>query len=112
MKVYAYKNCSTCQKAIKYLDARGAKYELLPIVEQPPTLDELRKMAGYVGGFKRLFNTSGQLYRELKIAERELEEASALALLAEHGKLVKRPFLLTEKGGTVGFKPEEWDRLL
>jgi arsenate reductase len=110
MKVYAYKNCSTCQKALRYLEGRS--YELLPIVEQPPTLEELRRMAGYVGGFRKLFNTSGVLYRELGIANRDLSEQEALQLLAANGKLVKRPFLLTSDGGAVGFRPEVWDQVI
>lgn len=42
LKVYAYKNCSTCQKALRFLEGRS--YELLPIVEQPPSLDELQRI--------------------------------------------------------------------
>lgn len=119
IKVYEYKACSTCQKARKYLDAKGTRYELIPIVEQPPTLTELKKMLVYLkdagGSIKSLFNTSGVQYRELAIAEKlkaGLSESAALALLAENGKLIKRPFLLTEKSGTVGFKEEVWQRLL
>ena len=110
MKVYAYKNCSTCQKALKFLD--GRTFELLPIVEQPPSLAELRLMSGYVGGFRKLFNTSGVQYRELGLANRELTEEEALHLLAGNGKLIKRPFLLTSRGGAVGFRPEAWQRLV
>lgn len=110
MKVYAYKNCSTCQKALRFLEGRD--FELVPIVEQPPSLEELRRMAGYVGGFRKLFNTSGVQYRELGIAARDLSEQEALELLASNGKLVKRPFLLTSNGGAVGFRPEVWDELI
>ena len=110
MKVYAYKNCSTCQKALRYLN--GRTFELLPIVEQPPTLEELRRMAGYLGGVRKLFNTSGVQYRELGIASRNLSDEEALELLASNGKLVKRPFLLTSDGGAVGFRPEVWDQVI
>ncbi|MBN9417300.1 MAG: Spx/MgsR family RNA polymerase-binding regulatory protein [Candidatus Eremiobacteraeota bacterium] len=110
MKVYAYKNCSSCQKALRYLE--GRTYELLPIVEQPPTVEELRRMAGYLGGVRKLFNTSGVQYRELGIAGRNLSDEEALELLASNGKLVKRPFLLTSDGGAVGFRPEVWDQVI
>jgi len=36
----------------------------------------------------------------------------AIALLAQHGKLIKRPFLLSNHGGAVGFKEAEWQALL
>ena len=111
MRVYAYKNCSTCQKALKYLESRGVAYELLPIVEQPPSLEELRRMVGYVG-LGKMFNTSGQVYRELGLSGRNLSEPESLDLLASNGKLVKRPFVLGENWGAVGFKQEVWDQFL
>jgi len=119
IKVYEYKNCSTCQKAMKYLDTKGVKYERLPIVDQPPTVGELKIMLDHLknagGSIKNLFNTSGVQYRELKISDKlkaGLSESEALKLLAGNGKLIKRPFLLTTKNGTVGFKPEIWTQLL
>jgi arsenate reductase len=119
VKVYEYKNCSTCQKALKFLDAQGVKYERLPIVDRPPSPTELKQMLAYLkqmgGSFKNLFNTSGQQYRELKIGDRikaGMTEAEAIDLLARNGKLIKRPFLLTGKNGRVGFKIDEWKKIL
>ncbi|MBX3020779.1 MAG: arsenate reductase family protein [Bdellovibrionales bacterium] len=119
IKVYEYKNCSTCQKALKFLDAKKVKYERLPIVDQPPTLTELKRMLEWLKAdgltFKNLFNTSGQMYRELGVSEKlkaGMTEAEALKLLAAHGKLIKRPFVLSDKGGTVGFKADVWSKLL
>jgi arsenate reductase len=118
-KFYEYKNCSTCQKAAKFLDAKKAKYERIPIVEQPPSQSELWRMLGHLkeagGSFKNLFNTSGQQYRELGIAEKikaGMSEEEAVKLLAKNGKLIKRPFFLTGKSGTVGFKPDIWEKLI
>lgn len=115
VKVYAYKNCSTCQKALKFLHERGLPAQVVPIVEQPPSLEELTWMAEQVGSVRKLFNTSGAAYRELNMGERwqsGLSDSEALQLLAQNGKLVKRPFLVTESGGVVGFRVEEWQRLL
>lgn len=119
LKIYSYKNCSTCQKAIKYLNAAGHKYQELPIVDTPPSLAELNQMLTYLnaqgGSFKNLFNTSGALYRELQVAEKlkaGLSETQALELLSQNGKLIKRPFLLTDCNGTVGFKEETWNQIL
>ncbi len=114
-KVYEYAKCSTCKKALDYLDRKKIKYSKLPIADQPPTETELREMLGYLGGnIKKLFNTSGIQYRELGMSEKlkTLSEAEALRLLSKNGKLVKRPFLLGDGKGTVGFKEDEWARLL
>jgi arsenate reductase (glutaredoxin) len=113
-RVYEYERCSTCKKALKWLDERGVAFERVPIVEQPPTLKELERMLQLQGGdVKRLFNTSGQLYRELGVSAKlpGMSTGEALKLLAGHGKLVKRPFVLTEEGGAVGFKEPEWKAL-
>ena len=113
IRVYEYLNCSTCKNALRFLEKRGVEFESIPIVDQPPTLIELKRMLGYLDGeLRRLFNTSGQLYREMKIREKlpKLSETEALKLLATHGKLIKRPFLLTANSGIVGFKEAEWDK--
>lgn len=119
IRVYEYKNCSTCQKALKFLDSKKIAYEARPIVDQPPAMTELKQMLKYLkdsgGTFKNLFNTSGLQYRELKIGDKikaGMTEAQALELLAKNGKLIKRPFLLTDSNGTVGFKEEVWSKLL
>lgn len=119
LKVYEYKNCSTCQKALKFLDSKHIKYDRVPIVDQPPSLAELKRMLEFLKKdgltFKNLFNTSGQLYREMDISAKlkdGLSEAEALKLLAANGKLIKRPFVLTDEGGTVGFKPEVLSKLI
>ena len=114
-RVWAYAGCDTCRKALKFLAEHGVAHEVIAIRELPPGEAELRRMLGYVGGdLRRLFNTSGLDYRALKMSERlpKLNEDEALALLAANGNLVKRPFALTATDGAVGFKPEEWARIL
>ena len=119
IKIYEYSGCSTCKKALKYLDARKKNYEKVGIVEQPPTVSELKAMLGHLKAngrtFKNLFNTSGEQYRALRIGDRikaGMTEDDAIALLSKNGKLIKRPFLLTDKGGTTGFHAETWDALV
>lgn len=111
LKFFGYGNCSTCRDAAKWLRARKVNFVEKPIYETPPSVPELRRMLGFQGGnIRRLFNTSGQVYRELGLAEKlpQMDEAGALALLAGNGRLVKRPFLLGDQVGLVGFDPEVW----
>lgn len=118
MRVYEYSKCSTCKKALQYLDRKGLSYEKIDIVSTPPTLQELKKMLQYLkaagGNLKNLFNTSGIQYRELNMSEKikqGLSESEALQLLAQNGKLIKRPFIITAQSGRVGFDPEDWETL-
>ncbi len=114
LKVYQYDKCSTCQKALKFLKAKGHQFEVIDITTNPPTTVELEKMLkAYAGDFKKLFNTSGVQYRELKISEKipTMTAEQAIKLLAGNGRLIKRPFVLHAKGGLVGFKEEEWSKI-
>ncbi|ACB75552.1 arsenate reductase family protein [Opitutus terrae] len=109
--VYTYANCSTCRDAVKWLRAHAIAFEEKPIYETPPSVPELRRMlARQSGELRRLFNTSGLSYKALDLKTKlpQLSEAQALELLASNGRLVKRPFVLGDKVGLVGFKPEAW----
>ena len=115
MKVYAYDHCSTCKKALSYLQSTGRDFQVIPIREQPPTKAELRTMLKvYEGKLAKLFNTSGQDYRALGLKDRlpDLSDGQALALLAGNGNLVKRPFVVLPEGGLVGFDQQAWDAAL
>jgi arsenate reductase len=115
LKVYSYSGCGTCRKALKWLEARKAPYTLVAIRETPPTKAELSRMLAVYGGeVRRLFNTSGLDYKALDMKTRlpQLSADQALALLAKNGNLVKRPFVLTEKGGAVGFDEAVWAGLV
>ena len=114
MKLYIYKNCGTCRKAVKYLESNGIEIDAIPIRDQPPTKTELKKMLKiYDGELKKLFNTSGQDYRALGMKDSlpSMRVDEAIKLLSENGNLIKRPFLLTDNSGAVGFREAEWQSL-
>lgn len=111
LTVYAYRNCSTCRNALKWLDAAGISYQLKAIRETPPTIGELKSALHLLGGdIRRLFNTSGMDYRNLGLSGKlpSMRTADALSLLAENGNLVKRPFVIGRTVAITGFRPEEW----
>jgi len=115
VRIYEYSKCSTCRKALKFLDNSNVAYEKVPIVETPPTKAELKKMLALQGGnLKKLFNTSGEVYRTMKIGEKlaSMSESEALELLASNGKVIKRPFALAGDKGLVGFNEDEWKKLI
>ena len=104
--VYQYSKCSTCRTALKWLDAHGVKYERIDIVESPPskaTLESALRRSELP--IARLFNTSGQSYRDGNFKQRlpKLSTDEALAALASDGKLIKRPLLIAPDRVLVGF---------
>ena len=107
-----YPPCSTCQKAKKWLDARGIAYTDRHIKEQNPTYEELKHWYEISGlPLKKFFNTSGMLYKSLYLKEKlpTMTEEEQLALLATDGMLVKRPLLIGENFVLAGFRQPEWE---
>ena len=115
MLFLCYPNCSTCKKAQAWLDKNGAAYTLRDIKQERPDQEELRAWHAKSGlPLKRFFNTSGLVYKEMKLKDKlpAMSEAEQIALLASDGKLIKRPLLISENQVLVGFKADEWNNLV
>ena len=114
MLVLVYRKCSTCQRALKWLNDRKIEFDERSIVEENPTYDELvswYKMSGLP--LKKFFNTSGLLYKEMGLKDKlnEMSEEEQLKLLATNGMLVKRPLVIGDDFVLTGFREKEWERL-
>ena len=112
MLVLVYRKCSTCIKALKWLDANGVEDVERAIVEENPTYEELKEWYGKSGmPLKKFFNTSGVLYKEMQLKDKlpTMSEEEQLKLLATDGKLVKRPLVVGEDFVLTGFKEAEWN---
>jgi len=110
-----YPKCTTCKKAKKWLDDHKLLYTDRHIKEENPTAEELNEWYKKSGlPLKKFFNTSGLLYKELKLKEKlsEISEEEQFALLASDGMLVKRPIIVMENKVLVGFKETEWEEEL
>ena len=115
IKVYCYSKCTTCKKALKWMDDNKMEYNLIDIKEDHPdekTLRELHKKSGLP--LRKFFNTSGMLYREMELSKKlpDMSEDEMYGLLASDGMLVKRPILVTEDKVIPGFKEDVWKEAL
>ena len=113
--VLCYDKCSTCKKALKWTEDMGYVVEIRPIREENPSSEELKQWHAKSGlPLKRFFNTSGNLYKEMKLKDKlpEMSEEEQYQLLATDGMLVKRPLLVTDRGVFPGFRAEQWEELL
>ena len=111
IKVYCYSRCTTCKKALKWLDEKGIEHEVIDIKTDHPDEAALRKYYAMSGlPLKRFFNTSGLPYRELGLSKKlpDMSEDEQLALLATDGMLVKRPLVVGEDFVLTRFKEKEW----
>ena len=111
IKVYCYSKCSTCRKALKWLDDKGIRYESIDIKTEHPDENTLRMYYEKSGlPLKRFFNTSGMQYREMGLSKKlpDMSVDEQLALLASDGMLIKRPLVVSDGFVLTGFKEEEW----
>ncbi|MBR2706986.1 MAG: arsenate reductase family protein [Mogibacterium sp.] len=111
VKVYCYSRCSTCKKALKWLEEKGIAHEVIDIKTDNPdetALREYHEMSGLP--LKRFFNTSGMQYRDLGLSKKlpDMSDDEQFALLAADGMLVKRPLLVGDSFVLIGFKEPEW----
>ena len=115
MEFICYPRCKTCQKARKWLDEHGVRYTMRDIQTDNPGVEELKEFHAKSGlPVKRLWNTSGQRYRELGLSKKlpDMTEEEQFALLATDGMLVKRPILVGDDFVLIGFKEKDWEKVL
>ena len=115
MLVLVYRKCSTCMKALKWLEDNNISFEERPIKEENPTFEELKawyQMSGLP--LKKFFNTSGLQYKALDLKDKlpAMSEQEQLELLASDGMLVKRPILVGDTFVLAGFRQAEWEEKL
>lgn len=119
--VLCYPRCSTCRRALAWLDAHDIAYTYRDIARERPSADELATWQAASGlPVRRLFNTSGRLYREQRVKARldaGMSDEDARALLATDGMMVKRPLVVgTQPDGIpfvlVGFREAQWSEAL
>ncbi|NMM53839.1 arsenate reductase family protein [Paenibacillus aquistagni] len=112
--VYHYAKCGTCRKAIKWLEEHHHELKLIPIVEEPPTAEELTKWIELSGlELKKLFNTSGEVYKSMALKDKlpAMSREEQIKLLASNGKLIKRPVVTDGQKVTVGFREHEYEMI-
>lgn len=108
-----YPPCSTCKKAYKALLDLGIEDTYRNIKEENPTKEEIQSWIDRGVELKKLFNTSGMLYRELNIKEKRetYTQEQLIELLASNGMLVKRPIVIQGDMIIIGNKVSEYEKL-
>lgn len=115
IEVYCYEKCSTCKKALKWLDDHSIEYHVKDIKTEHPdeaALKAIHKKSGQP--LKKLFNTSGLLYKSMFLSKKlpDMSEEEQFRLLSSDGMLVKRPLVVGEDFVLIGFKESQWQDVL
>lgn len=110
-----YPSCGTCSKASKWLRENNIEVVSRHIVDENPSEKELSEWIEKSGlPIQKFFNTSGQVYKEnnLKNIVKTASNEELIRLLAQNGKLIKRPILVADDFVLVGFDEMEWGNKL
>ena len=110
MKLFSYSSCSSCRKAIKWLNTNEIVFELIDILDTPPSREMLISASEQYGDRKSLLNTSGAVYRSIgSDVIKKMSDDELFNKLCRESGLIKRPFLYKPyKFFLVGFKEEKW----
>jgi arsenate reductase len=110
--VYWLPYCTTCQKAVAHLEAKGvAIRSFRNLKEEPLSEDEVRGLAAKVGGVEKLFSKRAMKYRQMGLHEREVSEGEMVRLMAQEYTFVTRPVIVRGNRATAGFAAKRVDEL-
>lgn len=94
------------------MEELGVELEVRDIVTQTPSKEELaRWMEQGNLELKKLYNVSGNLYKEWNMKERRetMSKEEQLQLLSENGMLIKRPLLIGQKQVLAGYREAQYE---
>jgi arsenate reductase len=113
IRIYQKPTCSKCRTTIGLLKERGATFEAINYYENPLTFEELKKLIVKLGIAPReLLRKGEQVYRDLKLAHRELTDDELIKLMIENPDLIQRPIVVKGNKAVLGRPPENVDELL
>lgn len=106
-------HCTTCQKAVQYLEKKGyAVAEFRDVKSDPLDRKEVERLSELVGGADELFSRRARKYREMNLSERELSSDEMIQLMVEEYTFIKRPVLVSDGRAVAGFTSKSYDSFL
>ena len=110
LKLFSYSSCSTCRRAIKWLENNDIAFDLIDILNSPPSKEMLISASEMYGDRKYLLNTSGIVYRHIGAdVVKKMSDNKLFDKLLMEPRLIKRPFLYkSSKCLLIGFREEKW----
>lgn len=97
MVVYQKPTCTTCRKVHAALKESGVDFEAVDYYVDPIPKTKLVELLRKMGMKPReLLRTREEIYRTLRLDERDLSDGEIVDLMVEHPDLIQRP--IVEKG--------------
>src|SRR3954468_19956371 len=95
LTVYEKHTCTTCKNLAELLREQGIDYDAVDYHVHPLSADELRDLVRKAGvPAQELSRAREPVYAELGLADRDVSDDEAIALMAEHPQLLQRPVVV------------------
>ena len=105
---YHNPRCSKSRAALELLAARGLEPRIVRYLENPPDAATLQALLIKLGITARQLLRSGEDdYKALGLGDSSLDEASLIAAMVAHPKLIERPILVNGDKAVIGRPPEK-----
>jgi len=113
IQLYGLTRCSTCVKAMKWLEESGQAYEFSDYRDNPIPPDVLVEWKQQLGGWEKLVNRASLTWRNLPESRKSPQDDSQwLTLIEEFPALIKRPVRVEVDGRvSAGFNAKKYDEL-
>lgn len=107
MQIYHNPRCSKSRQALALLTDRGIEPEIVKYLDEPPTEAVLRTLLKKLGiGPRELLRKGEAAYKELNLANPDLNDAQLISAMHHHPKLIERPIVIAGDRAVVGRPPE------
>lgn len=113
LTIYHNPRCSKSRQALELLEARGQRPAVVRYLETPPDAAALRALLQALGlPARALLRTGEEEYQSLGLADPALDEATLIAAMAAHPRLIERPVVVNGTRAVIGRPPEKVLELL
>jgi len=97
LTIYQKPTCTTCRQVYAALEASGVSFESVNYYLEPIPKEKLKGLIKKMGiPAAELLRKKENIYKELKLAQKDLSEAEIIDLMVKYPDLIQRP--IVEKG--------------
>lgn len=95
--VYQKPTCTTCRQVHKALEESGVDFNAVNYYVESLSKTKLKELVKKMGiSASELFRKKEEIYKKLKLTDKEVSEDEAIELMVKHPDLIQRP--IVEKG--------------
>jgi arsenate reductase (glutaredoxin) len=107
LTVFHNPRCSNSRKAVEALESRGVAFDTVLYLKQPPSRDDLERIASRLDGDVTDLVRRDARFTELGLDRDGYRDATAVVdLLVEHPELMQRPVIETADKAVIARPPE------